>query len=150
MRNKIEAILYPTDLSVTSCEAFSEVVKMAKQLRARITLFYQSEFMRDNPGAAFGPAEAYEKIADRITQEKRTLLSGLVKQAESEGVTAKQIFMDETSDLPKNIFNIAQHTTSGLIAMVSKKEGLDIDFLGSTTRSVIRNSVLPVWVIHRK
>ncbi len=145
---KIQNILFPTDLSKASLVGFRRVVAMAQQHGAKITLFHESEFLREHGESTFGPPESYRRTVKEVASKKYATLCRFQKVAKKNGVRAKLILIEEGTDPAGDIVKTARDLSSGIIAMVSRKEGFDINFLGSVTRAVLRNANLPVWVIH--
>lgn len=145
-------ILFPTDFSHESKEAFDKILEIAKVEGSHITLFHKVRYpITPTLEVAFSScpsrsSKAFKQKIDEI-HKKTTQWSARA--------SAEQVKIDISID-PKSgssaseaILKLAKKLP-GIIAMASHSGRISRLILGSTTREVIRNSNCPVWVVHPK
>jgi nucleotide-binding universal stress UspA family protein len=142
-------VIFATDFSDESKGAYLQLLDFATSLKSKITLFNKLNY-DFTPGieTAFYQDPAYkDAIQDRaiIQQEKG---QDWVKLAQERGVAVQfHLDMQVTGAAADAILDYAKFK-KGIIAMASHSGPMATVFLGGTTRRVVRNSNLPVWVIH--
>lgn len=149
----LKHILFPTDFSDESKEAFSKVVKLAEEIGGRITIHHKISFDL-NPGleialAAYPPfLPIPPETFDEEVRKKKTEALRWADFARAEGVLA-DVFVDGrvTGTPADSILRFAKKK-AGLIAMAARSGPVAAVLLGSTTRQVVRSSPVPVWIVH--
>jgi nucleotide-binding universal stress UspA family protein len=144
-------ILFCTDFSEESREAFKQVLKFAKSIGSKITVFNKLESGRAlflEP-AFIGYVPSYEMFSEErevIEQEA----SEWAAEAQSQGVTASSyVDLNPATSKVGSIVSLAKKKP-GIIAIASHSGPMKTIFLGSLTREVVRSSPYPVWVLHPK
>ncbi len=147
---KINHILYPTDLSRKSVDAFSDVVTLAKRLGASITVFHRVEYQSLGPvGLIPAPPIFIESYKTDVSlREKESGM--LAARARATGIDVNIKVEHQGAGALDAILELSEGMESGLIAMVSQSSSVKSILLGSITRQVIRHAHCPVWVIHPK
>ncbi len=166
-RIKIKKLLYATDLSESAVHAFSYAVSLANRYGAGITILH---VLAEFPGEEFITnminADTWREIKDKHYAEARDQLIGkkrgrfAIKEAleafseEAQGGVDDPAFVTDEV-LIKNgepaevIVDAAQEYHCDLIVMGTHGHGVFTDvFVGSTAKRVIKNSPIPVLVIH--
>ncbi len=165
---EIKKILFTTDLSKDSRQAFDYAVSLADRYGASITMLHvieevsaaTSTYVRDFLGD-----ERWEQIQENHEQEARQILIGKRREGtmirEALGEFAEQakadlgqtkIAMDEIvvahGNVVEEILQESQSRGCDLIVMGHHVRGrLEEAVLGSTTRRVLRRSAIPVLVV---
>ncbi len=141
-------IFLPTDGSELSFKTAQEAMNFAKEIHAKITVFFaQPEY----PAAYFGESaladpSAPEHFTEMTNQKAERYLSDIQKLANDAGVECKTI--SSVSDSPyRAIVENATKENCDLIFMASHgRHGLVGLLLGSETKRVIDHSPIPVLV----
>lgn len=141
-------IFLPTDGSDLSFKTAQEAVAFAKEINAKLTIFFaQPEY----PAAYFGESAladpaAPEHFTELTNQKAERYLADIEKVAKDAGVECKTI--SAVSDAPyRAIIDNATKENCDLIFMASHgRRGLAGLLLGSETKRVIDNSQIPVLV----
>ncbi len=164
---KIKKILYPTDLSENAHYAFAYAVSLANLYGATIVILHVlTEIPNlDTSVQAYIDAEKWEEIKDRNAQEARQTLTGKKREnvairevlgqfcEDVRSVSGEQRFeTDEIVVKRGNTVDIileeSQKRKCDLIVMGTQGHGILADMvMGSTTRKVIRRSLIPVLVV---
>lgn len=145
---ELRHILFPTDFSDESKIAFDAVLELAKSLGAQVTLYHRFEL----PGAGYSGLlyeaySAYERSLQDELEAKREQIKQAEVIAKERGVKLKaQLDTRTAKGVPESILSIAKEK-GGIIVMASRSNRFASSVLGSITRRVLRDSVLPVWVI---
>lgn len=145
-QEKIEHILFPTDLSRQSRRGFEATVKLAQKLDSEIVLYYK--VVQPIP-VVFPQAPMMPVYASEAELNERTKLAGAwCEWARSQGITARVLVDEVPGDIPSAIIRTAGQEHCGLIAMISQLGPISSVLLGSIARQVIRRADCPVWVQH--
>lgn len=149
-------IVFPTDFSPICQHAYTEVLYLAKALKAQIHLFHKTmstmdPFLQGGVQIFGGGWVSVEPYMFEPPKDHESEADTWIKRAELEGVTAHYInenFGEPTSDaIVKYLRNLKE--TSSLLAMVSQTGPVASALLGSITREVIRESPSPVYLTPR-
>lgn len=149
-------ILFPTQFSDESYEAFKSAVDYAEKKGASITLFHQVP-SRIEPvvgaGAAiFGggwvPVRTYLETEEDAQHE--SLAKKWIRYAEKKGVSVRYKVGRKAQTTADAIVQASKSGKCGMIALASRSGPLSTAILGSVSRQVVRSSTVPVWVIHPK
>ena len=133
-----EEVVFPTDLSEESFRGFQEVMRVTRQIGAKITLYHKVQFFGEM-------VEGFNGLGQEIENREAKLLTWS-ERAKSSGVGC-EIFIDKKpGGLVESILEYAAGARSELIAMVAESGELETKLLGSVTRQVIRHADCPVLV----
>lgn len=152
---EIQKILFPTDFSSKSKDAFKNILSFAKDTGASVTILHSLS----NPiepvfqsgvyllGGGWVSVPAYlDKERDKLTQLGETW----AKEGNKQGV--KTTFLLDTKN-PSVIESVHANTKSGkpdLIAIAAQSGRVASALIGSITREVVRTANCPVLVIREK
>lgn len=167
MAQKFTKILFPTDLTEHSRHCFDYVASLAARYRASIIILHVIEGdVADNTRnmlSVFLGSEKvreFEKQQDKHAQDARSILIG--KKHEAEVIRdALCMFCDDAKDtLPDNRVLVKHGDITHRILSVAKSENCDLivmghgkyntlaeAVIGSTTKSILKKSTIPVLVI---
>lgn len=138
-------ILLTTDLSDESQLAFEPVARLALELRARVTLLciVHDQIYFSGPEAAGVPTQMTpEAAASAMTDELRRLRLQLPEQLEV--TVASEVGGD---DVGRTIAEYARSHAVDFIAMASHgRSGARRLFVGSVAESVLRHTMVPMWI----
>lgn len=146
---KVEHIFFPTDLSAAARTAMEEVLPIARDWNARLTLFHKVDFVTRFTLPSFQTGSLYaDYLAEDVAWRKREL-GQWAEDARKTGVEV-DVKVDETSGkgIWESILERVAHLNGVIIAMASQTGPVSSAILGSTTRQVIRQATCPLWVIH--
>jgi nucleotide-binding universal stress UspA family protein len=147
----LKNIIFPTDFSTESREAYNKILDFAKRAGSQITLFHKiTSYPFPDFDLALGAYPKYLQIIQEETTTMRRHAEQWTLDAKSKGIQAAAVIDDKLSGSPSNGILALAKRKSGIIAMASHSGPLASIFLGSTVRQVVRNSKYPVWVIHPK
>lgn len=146
----ISHVLFPTDFSDYSREAFLRFLDQAEKLNAEIIVFHSLSSL-SIAASGFGAVpvvipQNYFTDQAKWANEEGTRWTRL---AHSHGISAKVIIKDEGLDdkhVGSSILKLARQEGTGLIAMASLSGAFTSFVLGSVARNVFRSNQCPVWV----
>lgn len=148
-RSQFKEILFPTDFSDESREAFTSVLHVARSLKLSIRIFHK--LIYDPPtffalpvGTAPLYTEAYQWELDRRFEN----ISDWAEQAKEAGVQASTMIDRNAEDSVAHTIITEAKQRHSVIAMASRSGAARAALLGSTTRQVVRTAPFPVWVLH--
>jgi len=136
---KLRRIIFPTDFSEKSKEAFEKVQDLAEGSGASVTIFHQVDY------GPVTPSNFEALKSDRSWREREG--QAFLQQAKENGLNAEFVVEAKPRSAASAILALSQEPET-LIAMVSSSNTVESLLLGSTTRQVIRRASCPVWVIH--
>lgn len=145
-----KSILFPTDFSEASRQAFDHVVAFAAQRKGRITLFHKSSAV-SYPVFDFGLPEYYADYQTALEDEQRAhekTAAQWAAHAKARGVKTMVVFNRSRSESAAQAIVKQAKKEAGIIAMASHSGAFTSALLGSSTRQVLRHSTQPVWVLH--
>jgi nucleotide-binding universal stress UspA family protein len=144
-------ILFSTDFSKESKEAFDQVLDFAALHGSRVLIYHK--VLLPTYGT-FEFAFAVQAALDAALVRDRKLIEdegeALAKLASHRGIQA-HVLIDR-----KGTGSVAEATlrqakrSNAMIALASQSGRITTSLLGSTTRKVLRHSEQPVWVLHSK
>lgn len=153
--DKVSQILFPTDFAEHAERIFDEVIALANELKAEITVLHCAHTPTDMP-VRKAPIP-FEHVKDSApfawVEEWRQQLRQLgdyERRARKSGIRA-EAFLDLTG-LPPHcvILEFAEQNRAQLIAMPARSGPIMSILNGATTKNVIRNAAYPVWVLHER
>ncbi|MCM0606282.1 MAG: universal stress protein [Xanthomonadaceae bacterium] len=146
---EFKTILFPTDFSQGSSEAFAKVLRFAAENKSKIVLFYKEGFagypVFDVPLSTYA---YYDRIMKEQLEGAKQSAKQYVEIAKMRGIHMGIIFdRSKRTSVAQAILKCSKRLSS-MIAMVSHSGAVSSVIIGSTARQVIRYSEQPVWVIH--
>lgn len=149
---KWDSILFPSDFSDASKKVFNRVIPFAKAAGAKVSILhsivnpiepvFQSGVFLMGGGWVPVPMffEEQEARQKKIGQE-------WVALAKKEGIKAELFIDSEASGVIDSILGTAKKTKASLIALAAESGPVASVFIGSVSRSVLRQSTIPVWIL---
>lgn len=147
--SRSERVLFPTDFSEASKEAFLEVLKLAKSTKSKVVLFHKIDFpWPPTVNLTLRAHPLYRKVFEEETQAKKKEAQNWLAIAKSENVQADMILEHKQQGSLSDLILAQSKKQFGIIAMAARRGPIQTAILGSTIRKVVRGSSLPVWVLH--
>lgn len=146
---RIKKVLFATDFSEFSYDAFRHFVNEAKRSRFEIVLFNSVSLPSSTLAAGFGPPlvipEDYFPVQSKWADSESRRWAQI---AESEGVQTSVIVKDNGvgSNVAESIIEAARAEKAEIIAMASVSGAFSATVMGSIARDVFRANRYPVWV----
>lgn len=148
----IKHILFVTDLESESLAVFPKVLALAKQMRAKLTIFHTAlmaaKYMTIDYG--FGsvvPAEGYFKAAEEAEKKQ---MQDLVAHARKHDIDAHMVLASGGKAIAVSAIELAEKQDIGMIALAAMSGRAEAAILGSIARQIIRISPYPVWVMRSR
>lgn len=145
---KVTKILFPTDMSASSEQAFNQVVTIASHLKAKVTLYHKVEYVIPDTYSVFTHHKAYEQYLEKDIQSREEELKAWVKRANERGVKADLVFDKKPSFVTQGVLKAVKQSKSELLALCSHTGSIGTMMLGSVTRQLLREAKCPVWTVH--
>lgn len=147
-------ILFSTDFSEVSKNAYESVVAQASKLGANVTLFHCVNLpneMLTGLGAmgAAGVFPADDYIKSQTAWAKETA-DRWVWDAQLKGVKVKLVIKEIAPSIATAVLNAATEEKAGIIALASRSGPVAAVLLGSHARQIVRQAECPVWVFGPK
>ena len=146
---QFKRILFSTDFSDESRDAFQEVLEFSKKQMSQVILFNQPE---NTVYPAFDWGYVDYRLYQEAAQAKRTecerMAREMVSQGKKRGVKVHLVFDTNRSTSVYEMILKQSKRLGCMVAMAAQSGPATAVLMGSTTRQVIRHSVQPVWVIH--
>ena len=132
---RLHRILYCTDFSDNSEQAFDHAVSLAAEYKAELTLLHVLEGIADSADIENEMAKVIESLEQRISPETR-------KRCTTKAVV-------RIGKAYQQIIELALESQTDLIIMgVRGRHALDLAVFGSTTYRVVQLGPSPVLVVH--
>ena len=133
-------ILFPTDGSEPSMEAFEHAVDLAETYGARLHVLYVADTNRDSVTTVGG------EVVDALESEGERVVADVEERAREHGVeTVTEVLQGDPS---ATILDYADDRGVDCIVMATRgRSGLTGLLLGSVTDRVIRQSSMPVLAV---
>ena len=142
-------ILFPTDFSDESKDAYLKVVDFAKTSGSRIILFHKiSLVITPELHLMLTHYPEYERIRDREVADCRARAISWSQEGMQGGVNVTVSVDDRgASSVADTVLN-HQKRTGGIIALASRSEDTPPFLMGRTTRAIIQHTTSAVWMLH--
>lgn len=146
-------ILFPTDFSGMSWEAFQHVVNFAKSSKASIQILhqYQGKSQSIPKGVSYYKDNHWlkgEKLLDKELQQVQASLSKWLLWAKKQNVKCEYIIQFGFKNIADATLDLAKKETPWMIAMATITGPVAAAFLGSNARKIVRSAECPVWVLY--
>jgi nucleotide-binding universal stress UspA family protein len=149
VENAFRQILFPTDFSEESFQAFKQLLPVAKTFGSKVEIFHQYQYGL-SPELNFATLMATYASQDQIKQELENVKSrgNIWKDlAVQKGINAELKVVDTPNEAITRSILEENKNAAGLIAMAAISNSIEANLLGSIVRQVIRTSTSPVWVL---
>lgn len=144
-----QEVFFPTDLSAVSLASLDLIVPTLKSLGSHLTLFHKSIHVSKDIIELPMSGDAKSQYISQKQIEKTFSLQQIKNQLTKEGIQVDLILDNLNSEyISQSITTRANALKNGFIAMASHSQNLPGSIPGSITRQVLRNTELPVWVLH--
>lgn len=150
-RRDFREIIFATDFSGQSMEAFEKVVDLASSLGKEIVLFHKvNNPLTPGTEMVFRNFRGILRFFEEDIARRRKLAEEWSASAGRRGVRVRiHIDSAKRGSAADSILKYVKRRPA-LIAMTSHSGPFTSAFLGSTCRAVVRAAQVPVWVIHPK
>ena len=146
---RLERIIFPTDFSPASRQAFGAAIGIAGRLRASLTVLHAvpdpaQVYVSAGAtllGAGFIPIRSMMK--ENVTRQRKNARLW-VERARKKGVKAQAVIDVDTQSAAFSTLKTANKNAAGLIVMCSQSGGFSAAVLGSVGREVARTAQCPV------
>ncbi len=148
---EFKTILFPTDFSPESRNAFSKVLRFAQERRSRVILFHKIH-VGFNPvlNFAFSASQSNDRTFFPEIETRKQTAKEMAEQGLNQGVRVDIIFDHHPFGSLSDAILKKSDRMGCMIALSSQSGPVSSVLLGSTARQVIRRSLQPVWVVHQK
>jgi nucleotide-binding universal stress UspA family protein len=149
IKSNLDKVLFATDFSEASTEAFSLFLKHMNQAKPEIVLFNAIQLPQFR---AAGPvySHAMQVLPQNYWEEQRqwaeTQGKALVEIAEARGFQVRLEISNQVFSIETSIHEIVRREKVKLVAMVSVSSLMQRLLLGSVSRSILRNRIKPIWI----
>ncbi len=145
-------ILFPTEFGPNSKTIFRYVVRLAKSVGAKLTLFHAVPHPVEPVfqtgvyllGGAWIPTREF---VSKETERRRAHAEAWRRWAEEQGVKTDVIVDIISENIADAIILLADEKKAGFIAMEAQTGPIASVLIGSITRQVVRHAHCPVWVL---
>jgi nucleotide-binding universal stress UspA family protein len=145
---RIKKIFFPTDFSEASKSAFEAILPTASELKAKIFLYYKPDYFLPYTATTFGIIPEFTEYLGADLEARALEGAEWAKQAKASDVSVHVIIDKKTGWVDESILKVSKRLKVDLVAMASQSGRVNAALLGSTARKVVRESLIPVWVIH--
>ncbi|MEO5970192.1 MAG: universal stress protein [Bdellovibrionia bacterium] len=155
VRTQINHILFATDLSDKAHLIFENVLKIAIDLKAKITIFHSlnlslSPLLQSGVSLMGGGWVTPPDFMGPAETEKQKLAEKWIALALEKGIIANYSLSMGEGSASQAILKDAELKSVGLIALAAESGAAEAAIIGSITRQVVREASCPVWVMRAK
>lgn len=138
----IKTIIFTTDFSALSMQAFKYTIALAKRTNAKIIVCYALEV----PSTIYSLAISVGKYTDELKGNALARLTSFVGGEDLEGVEVETRLC---SGLPEQVLNdLAAELEADLVVMARhSRSTLERFFMGSTTEKILHETRFPILVV---
>ncbi len=145
---RIKTIVFPTDFSAGSREAFGRTLAIASRIKAKIVLFHKVSTLYPEVGNATASGKRIDPVRER-RDELKAEGAAWIAFAAGMGVKVRVILDLKTGRvLPALMRVIDSVGTDSMVAMASTSGLFKSLMLGSLSRQVLREARRPVLIFH--
>lgn len=142
-------ILFPTDFSVESKDVFLRVLDLARSMNMELILFHKLAYVwPPSVIVSAGTFPLYTNIFEHELEQRKKDALRWAEEAKLKGVRVKTEIDRKIEDSIAHAVIKVTTKYPGMIAMASKSGATKTTLLGSTTRTLVRESPYPVLVLH--
>lgn len=146
---EFKSVLFPTDFSDASRNAYERVLEFAETFNSRIFLLHKVH-LPELPGFefAFAAQAAYAGAFDAEARAKSTAAESWAKLGRARGLKVDVIIdRSRSTGVTESVLKRARRLNS-VVALASQSGPVAASLLGSTARQILRKCEQPVWIIH--
>lgn len=143
-------ILFPTDFSDGSREAFAWVRALSRQLGAELHIFHRTLLGRDPSRAAFEPPAVPEELWMRLQEGRLSTGRRWLEEARSAGLSAELHVSRSRASVADAVSAAAKRLAPCLVVVASHGNTATARLLGSVARQLVRDAPCPVLVLPPK
>jgi len=144
----ISHVLFPTDFSPASREAFERTIDLAQELKLDVLLFHQAEKHYPEFPHPFLPPDLVVDVGDEWQRSREEEGKNWAAWGLEKSVKVK-FHLGRGNEGPAHaIVHASGKLPDSLIAMASQSNALTSALIGSVTHQVIREARRPVLIIH--
>jgi nucleotide-binding universal stress UspA family protein len=147
---RFKDVIYPTDLSQKSNDIYNDVTTLAQKLAAKITVFHNVEYYTPYMAEVYASVPAYEAFLEGDIDRRKSAAEELKKRAEKMGVKTEIKITEKAKSTSGAITTLGKKMPASIIAMASQTGPVASAIMGSVTREVLRQSTVPLWIVHPK
>ncbi|MEO5970194.1 MAG: universal stress protein [Bdellovibrionia bacterium] len=152
VHTQINQILFATDLSDKANLIFENVLKIAVDLKAKITVFHSlslslSPLLQSGVSLMGGGWVTPPDFMGPVESEKQKLAEKWIARALEKGIIANYSLSMGEGSASQAILKEAEIKNIGLIALAAESGAAEAAVIGSITRQVVREAPCPVWVM---
>jgi len=146
-RRAVKRILFPTDFTDNSREAFAWVKSLAKQLGVELHLFHRNLMDRDPARIPFEPPAVPEALWLRLQEGRLSTGRQWLEEARASGIKAQLHVSRSRASVAEAVSASAKRLAPCMIVLASHGNVVASKLLGSVARQVVRDAPCPVLVI---
>ncbi|MBY0370240.1 universal stress protein [bacterium] len=141
-------IIFPTDFSDESKEAYRFTLRFARALSSRVLLVHQFELPYQPVAYPMAAPPVLPETVLNMERQQSALGAEWVALARKEGVEAEFEFLSVGRDLVSELRDLVARTSGTLVSLASRSGRVASMILGSVTRRLVREVPCPVLVLH--
>jgi nucleotide-binding universal stress UspA family protein len=144
--SRIRRILYASDFSKASRNAFTKAVDLAKAQRAELLVLHVLSIAPPFVSEGYVPPKVWEEIEAGARAEAKRQLNGLMDRARRKGVRVTGLLV--LGSPYQDIVRVARRTRADLLVLGTHgRTGLTKVLLGSVAERVLRTASCPVMTV---
>jgi nucleotide-binding universal stress UspA family protein len=144
---KFQRLLFPTDFSDGSREAFTWIRALARQLDAELHLFHRSLLDRDPARQPFDPPAVPEALWLRLQEGRLAAGRRWLEEAKAAGLKAELHVSRHRASVAEAASAAAKRLSASAIVLSSHGHAIAGRLLGSVARQLVRDAPCPVLVV---
>jgi len=146
-------ILFPTDFSAPSLEAFQQILQFAKSVGAKVRIFHQfqggfQQVPKEVIYLADDQWKTSEALLDPSFRKVRGQLNKWLRMAKRTKVACDSQIQFGLRNIADATLQAAKKDKAWMIALASVTGRISASFIGSHARWIVRAAECPVWVVH--
>lgn len=142
-------VLFPTDFSSASMEAFEKALGLSKLQGLPLQILHVEPLLYPLWGPALFGADTLGPRLNELRSHWRREGNKLVERAQAEGLKAQlHLVAGRKESAAERIVRVAKDLPAAAIVMAAQSDSIESAILGSTTRQVLRTADCPVFVVH--
>ncbi len=141
---KIQTILFPTDFSECSRQAFAHALFLAEQYEATLHLFHAVVLHEDDPASPEQHFPDTKELLGKLFEIANSRLASLVKRHEGGPVTLEEFTARGVSAADLILEHAEEHDVDLIVMGTHGRRGASRLLMGSVAAEVVRSSHAPV------
>ncbi len=145
---KQPTFLFPTDWSEDSKLGLRSICKALSDQKMKVILFHSYlEPMQASMGP-FGTLPLPKSLLDEQWRKTQQVSAEWKAELEGRGIACEVVIEKREPYITQGVLAAAKKKKATAIAMASTSGRVETVMLGSVTRQILRESPLPVWIVH--